>query len=162
MRNAESHKLFEQQIEFHGHPNIRGAHRNTIEVTKSSEISTRADCIIGVKANAACSDLSQEMKDHIRSGRGLVIELDVAGETFSFSATGIKNLPLTNTEELVLRRSEFVSDRTAAGNCAVAAIDIPRTIIAKLRNPRTTGLLIIMATNETRSPPVMNSSVLEM
>lgn len=151
MEIREHHKLFEETIEFRGHPNIRGSHRNTIEVTKEPEISVRADCIIGVKASASCNDLSQEMKDHIRSGGSLVFEVKVASETFTFSGRGIKGSTLASRDELVLRRSEFQSDRTVAGRCDAAAIDIPRTIVAELRNPSTRGLLVIKAMSDADS-----------
>lgn len=156
-----SQKLFEEKIEFSGHPNIRGTHRNTIEVTKVPEISIRADCIIGVKANAACNDLSEQMKRHIRSGGRLLFELRVDRDVFTFFGRGIKDLPLTNREELVIRRSQFQSDRTAAGNCEAAALDVPRAMISKLRSPETKGFLIISAMNDIDYFPVMGPTLLE-
>lgn len=154
-------KLFEEKIEFRGHPNIRGTHRNTLEITRATEISIRADCIIGVKASAACNDLSEPMKCHIRSGRRLLFELRVDREVFSFFGRGIKELPLTNQGELVIRRSEFRSDRTAAGHCEAAALDVPRTMISRLRSSETKGFLIISAINDIDPPPVLSLTLLE-
>lgn len=161
MDNPGNCKLFEEKIEFHGHQNIRGTHRNTIELTKSPNISIRADCIIGVKASAACRDLREEMKSHIRAGGILDFELRVDNEVFSFLGRGIKGSPLTSREELVIRRSDFQSDRTAAGSSQAAAVDVPRGIIAKLRDPEAIGVLTIKAISGFDPPTLFSSILLE-
>ncbi|MGI0078196.1 MAG: DUF371 domain-containing protein [Nitrososphaerales archaeon] len=144
MRKENSPDLVET-ICFKGHSNILGLHRNTIEVTKEEEISRRADCIIGVRATKACSDLSSALRQHIQRGGYLRFEIIVEEERFAFRGEGSHNLDLTNDRELVLRRSEFASERTGAIKCDVAAIDIPRSIVKKLQSPNSNGKLKIMA-----------------
>ncbi len=134
MRKANSVDLTET-IGFHGHQNILGLHRNTIEVTKDDEISTRADCIIGVRATKSCSDLSRPLKRYIRSGGHLCFEIIVGELRFAFQGKGSNTLNLIDDRELVLRRSDFSSDRTGAVGCNAAAMDIPRSIIGMLQNP---------------------------
>jgi uncharacterized protein len=132
-------------IHFEGHTNILGTHYNTIEVTRASEITKRADCVIGVRANKACSDLNSELRSHILQGGDLMITVKVADSIFSFTGKGLPQLPLTNAEEIVLRRSDFVSDRTAAISCSAAARDIPRAVIRSLQEKGSTGTLTIRA-----------------
>ena len=144
MRKANSAGLTET-IGFQGHRNILGLHRNTIEVTKDNEISRRADCIIGVMATKACSDLSDPLKQYIQSGGHLCFEIIVGEEIFAFQGKGSNTLNLINDRELVLRRSNFSSERTGAIGCSAAAIDIPRSFIGKLQNPNSNGQLKITA-----------------
>ncbi len=134
-----------ETIEFHGHPNILGTHRNTIEVTKDAEISKRGDCIVGVNASKASADLSQSLKQHIQSGGRLSFLISVNTLSFTFQGKGRKELDLTNQHELVFRRSEFPSDRTVAISCDFAAIDIPRKMITALQSRNTQGFLAIRA-----------------
>ena len=137
--------LVVETIEFHGHPNILGTHYNTIEITRVDEISKRADCIIGVSASKACSDLSPLLKRHIQAGGHLIFEIKVGATSFAFTGKGRKELQLTDPDELVVRRSDFVSDRTAAVSCDAAATDIPRKMIRLLQEKHTTGVLTISA-----------------
>ncbi len=167
MRRYSSAGL-DETITFRGHANVLGLHRNTIEVTKDLEISTRADCIIGVKASKACKDLIAPLRRHIQSGGRLRFEIIVDEEKFEFLGEGSSSLDLTHDRELVLRRSDFASERTGAVRCNVAAIDIPRSIIRKLQNPSSNGTLKIMAFSDEQEnssfPPSLateSSSVLQ-
>jgi hypothetical protein len=136
-------------IAFKGHMNVLGLHRTTIEITRDEEISHRADCIIGVRAEKACKDLSTPLKIHIRAGGSLTFRIDVGGLSFTFSGRGHPSLDLSHDRELVLRKSEFTSPRTAAIACTSAAMDIPRKIIDRLGNSDTSGTLSIAASDST-------------
>jgi hypothetical protein len=140
-----------EMIYFYGHPNILSLHRNTIEVTKDSEISKRADCIIGVRATKACADFNDYLKRHIQSGGALRFEIRVKNEKFEFIGKGNQDLDLTDEHELVLRKSNFSSHRTGGVMCSAAAVDIPRSLIDKLKSRTSVGALII-------SPIVLNAN----
>lgn len=144
--------LLVETVEFHGHPNILGTHYNTIEVTRVDEISRRADCIVGVRASKACSDLSSSLRRHIQAGGDLAFEIKVVDTSFAFVGRGRRELGLTDKHELVLRRSDFVSDRTAAVSCDAAAIDLPRKMIELLQDRRARGALTISALDSSRNP----------
>lgn len=137
--------ILEELISFSGHTNITALHRNTIELTKDPDLSKRGDCIIGVCASKACRDLSTELKSCIQSGKELEFELSVENEVFRFSGKGDRALSLLDDKEIVLRKSDYLSERTAALSCSAAAQDIPRPMISKLKNPLTKGLLLIRA-----------------
>ena len=112
-----------------------GNHRNTIEITKDSDISLRADCIIGVEADKACSDLDSKLVEHIRSRGNLRFVITVKNLKFVFSGSGSSELQLTHPSEIVFRKSDFISARTIALHCDAAAVDLPREMIRLLQIP---------------------------
>jgi hypothetical protein len=130
---------------------VLGNHRNTIEITKDSGISLRADCIIGVAANKACSDLNSKLIEHIRSRGILKFVITVKNLKFVFSGSGSSELQLTHPTEIVFRKSDFISSRTIALHCDAAAIDLPREMIKLLQDPNTIGSLRVDALPEWTS-----------
>jgi uncharacterized protein len=134
-----------EEISFRGHPNILALHKNTVEITKEKEISRKADCIIGVEGTKSCSDLLPELRGHIQNSGSLRFEIVVEGISFQFIGRGSPSLNLSDQRELVLRKSQYASDRTAAIDCSAAAMDIPREMAARLKDPTCVGNLIITA-----------------
>jgi len=161
MNESKKESVATEVIEFSGHPNILATHYNTIEVTKASAISRRADCIIGVNATKACTDLSDALKKHIQSGGRLSFGITVERESFSFSGRGRKELTLKDSHELVLRRSDFVSDRTGAISCDAAAIDLPRKLVKLLQNGNAKGALTITAIDSPHSEDMVSPLFIE-
>jgi len=136
--------LLTEEIQFCGHKNIRSLHTRTIEITKDPNLTLNGDCIIGVSATKSCSDLTSAMKNKIRRNRSIV-EKDLIVEPFSIKIHGIgnDNLLLTHLHDIVLRKSNFICDRTLCLSCNVSAIQIPRKMIDLLKDPSKQGLLVI-------------------
>jgi hypothetical protein len=132
-------------IVFSGHRNIMSLHANSIELTMESEISRRADCIIGVRADKACAQLKTSLKNHIRHSGSLKFALNVGARRFIFYGRGSPELSLADPIEIVLRKSYFSSMRTGAIRCSAAAIDVPRSIVKLLQTPEQIGILEIEA-----------------
>ena len=65
------------------------------------------------------------------------------GHSFSIHGMGSEKLTLKHTSDIVLRKSAFTCSRTIAIKCDKASDDIPRTMVKKLQNPKTSGKLII-------------------
>lgn len=63
----------------------------------------------------------------------LVLELDEY--KFVVDGRGAKGLTFSNPRDLVIRKSEFVSDRTLMISSTKAALDIPRDLVQLLKNP---------------------------
>jgi hypothetical protein len=121
---------------------VRATHRTTIEVTTEEHLTENGDCIVGVRADKGCAGLDPGVRSSIQGGPSKVrIKLMVEGETFSIEATGSPRLPLSDPHEIVIRKSDFVSGRTLALGADAAAKDIPRSMVARLRNPSTVGML---------------------
>jgi uncharacterized protein len=136
--------LISEEIIFNGHTNVQSLHSRTIEITKDKELTVNGDCIIGVNANKSCRDLSPIIKDKIKKNNSL-IEIQIIVEPYSFviKGNGNDNLLLSNHEDIVLRKSKFICDRTLSINCNFSSLDIPRKIIEILKNPYSTGIMQI-------------------
>ncbi len=137
-------QLLTEEIQFRGHKNIRSLHARTIEITKDPNLTPNGDCIIGVNATKSCSDLTSGMKNRIRSNQSFIkIDLVVEPFTFKIHGFGNDNLLLTHAHDIVLRRSNFICNRTLCLSCNVSAIHVPRKMVELLRDPSKKGLLII-------------------
>ena len=132
------------EIPFTGHKNILSLHKKTIEITKDSELTINGDCIVGTNSSLACIDLPEKFKKSIQNPDTTIVFTIVADEhSFSIHGKGSDKLTLKHTTDIVLRRSAFTCSRTIAIKCDKASDDIPRTMVKKLQNPKTSGKLII-------------------
>ena len=132
------------EIPFKGHKNILSLHKKTIEITKDDKLTVNGDCIIGTNSNLACIDLPEKFKKKIQNSTTEIKFSIVADEhSFSIRGKGSDKLTLKHTTDIVLRKSAFTCSRTIAINCDKASDDIPRTMIKKLQNPKTSGKLVI-------------------
>ena len=132
------------EISFFGHENIRSTHQRTIEITKESHLTPQGDCIIGVGATASCADLPDKLKKKLRDPRSKISFLIKVGEhEFMVEGKGHENLTLTHTEDIVIRKSEFVCPRTLAIKCDKSSDLLPREMVSLLQSPNTKGSFII-------------------
>ena len=136
--------MISEEITFKGHPNVQSLHARTIEITKDKDLTLNGDCIIGINANKACKDLNPEIKKRIRKNDS-VIEIGLIVEPYSFIIKGFgdNKLLLTNEDDIVLRKSKFICDRTLSINCNFSSLEIPREIINSLRDPSKKGIMQI-------------------
>ena len=119
-----------------GHKNILATHKTTIEITKERELSKKGNCIIAVGANKSISELSEDFKKKLRSKNSkLTIKIEANGLNDKLTAKGFPKLILTNTRDMVIRKSSYICDRTLAIRSNKAAIELSRELIMKLRNP---------------------------
>ncbi len=133
------------EIKFSGHENIRSTHKKTIEITKESELTTRGDCIIGVNASCSCSDLPQSIKEKLQDPKSIVqFSIKVAIHEFIVNGSGHQNLTLTHTEDIVIRKSDFVCPRTLAVNCDKTSEHLPREMVTLLQDPTVKGTFTII------------------
>ena len=118
-----------------GHPNISATHRSTFEITREDFLTPRGDCIIGVEAELACRDLPATFKEALRSeDASLVIELEVEGVKEVVNARGSPRLSLASPTSMVIRRSDYIDDRTLAIKADKAARDLSRELVNRLKN----------------------------
>ncbi len=120
-----------------GHINLLSTHKNTIEFTKDTDLSMEGDCIVGVQADFDALLL----KEFIRKASGIKITIRIAG--LSDEITAIANKEFDDEHEMVIRKSDFISNRTFAIRADKAAIDLDRRLIEKLKNPGTIAEVII-------------------
>ncbi|MFQ5940941.1 MAG: DUF371 domain-containing protein [Nitrososphaerales archaeon] len=132
----------EEEIIFYGHPNIRARHETTIELTKAKEVTLRGDCIVGVNASKACTDLSDTFKRKLRQEDSLVrMSLLVGEHAYSLTGYGSSSLILANNHDIVIRKSRFICPRTMVIRCNKASDNIPKDIVCLLQDPAMKGML---------------------
>lgn len=135
------------EIEFSGHENIRSNHTRTIEITKESQLTPQGDCIIGVNATASCFDLPSKLKEKIKDPNSQIsFIIKVQDQEFIVKGSGNKDLTLTHTHDIVIRKSDYVCPRTLAVKCDKASDLLPRKMVSLLQNPNTRGKFIINVT----------------
>ena len=127
-----------------GHKNILSLHKKTVEITKDSQLTVNGDCIVGVNSNLACQDLPEKFKKNIQNSDTEIVSTILADEySLSLNGKGSENLTLKPPNDIVLRKSAFTCSRTIAIKCDKASDDIPRKMVKKLQNPKTSGKLVI-------------------
>ncbi len=132
------------EIDFLGHENIRSSHQKTIEITKESHLTSQGDCIIGVNATSSCADLPQELKDKLKiTGAKITFSIRVGKHEFVLEGKGHPDLILTHSEDIVIRKSDFICPRTLAIKCDKASDLLPREMVSLLQNPKTKGTFTI-------------------
>ena len=143
-RGAVERGTLVERIGFRGHPMVLSLHPTTIEITTETHLTRRGDCIIGVQAEKGCAGLNSDLRRELANPETRVrIRIGVEGRTFELTASGDPRLTLTHPHDMVIRKSEFVSERTLAVKASAAAVDIPREMVDALKDPETTGYLEI-------------------
>ncbi len=121
----------------YGHENIRATHKSTLEFTKEPHLTRTGDCIVAVAADKALADLSVEFKRTLRKPNAkLTILIEAAEVTEKVEAQGSPQLALSHPSDMVIRKSNYLSNRTLAVSANKAAGDLSRELVEKLRNPR--------------------------
>ena len=132
------------EIPFTGHENIRSIHKNTIEITKETNLTPSGDCIIGVGAKCGCNEIPNKIKKKLKDPNSIVIfSINVNGYTFKINGKGHQDLICSDPNDIVLRKSNYVCPRTLAVNCDKASDSIPRKLVQILQNPKTRGVFSI-------------------
>ncbi|ACS90657.1 MULTISPECIES: DUF371 domain-containing protein [Thermococcus] len=127
--------MLRERVTCYGHENVKATHRSTLEITKEDYLTPRGDCIICVKANKGLKELSDEIKEALKSGRKVKIRITADGIVDELEAVGDERLTFENEISMVIRKSEYVDGRTLAIRANKAARDIKRELVKKLRNP---------------------------
>ncbi len=109
-----------------GHKNILGTQRNTLEFTKDKELTLDGDCIIGVN-----SDFRLE---EIKRLKGKIIVKIKVNDLIEEVECEV-NPEFNDDEEIVIRRTEFLSGRTLGIRANKAAIDLNREMMELMKNP---------------------------
>jgi hypothetical protein len=132
-------KQAKENIVAFGHENIQAIHPTTLMFTKEKHMSNTGDCIVAVGADKALADLTQPFKDALRKTNAkLTIIIEAADLSEQISASGSPKLILTHQNDIVIRKSSYISDRTLAINADKSSNDLSRELVAILKNPKQT------------------------
>ncbi len=111
-----------------GHPKISAKHRTTLEFTKSPSLTKAGDCILGVNSDFDPDSLIRFIQNR------KILSMAISAGQISDELTFTVNPGFRSREELVIRKSDFISERTLGTNADKACTDINRDLIKKLRN----------------------------
>jgi hypothetical protein len=132
-----SSKEAREKIWISGHRYIQAKHPSTFMFTKEKHLSKTGDCVVGVNSDKAVADLSQSFKDRLKKPNAkLTIVIEADGLTECINASGSPKLILTHQTDMVIRKSDYISDRTLAIRADKASNDLPREFVEKLKNPQ--------------------------
>ena len=119
-----------------GHPNILGTHKTTLEFTKDDEVSLRGNCIIGVKADFDLSKIKEFIKK--TKNKNIKITIQPISKNKKYKKIQEKiyaelNPSFNSNNELVIRKTDFVSERTFAIRANNCAFELRRDLINYLK-----------------------------
>ena len=121
----------------YGHKNIQATHKTTLEFTKDTHLSKKGDCIVAVATDKALADLSAEFKGKMRKPHAkLIITIEADTIIEQVTAHGSPKLILTHPTDMVIRKSDYLCNRTLAVHADKAAQDLSRNLVEKLKNPK--------------------------
>jgi len=120
----------------YGHKNILSTHKTTFETTKEADLTKHGDCIIAVRATKGAKDIHPKFKKTaMKENAQLTIIIEANDIKETIKARGSSRLTFTNSTDIVIRKSDYVCDRTVAIGADKAASDLSRRLVEKLRDP---------------------------
>jgi hypothetical protein len=120
-----------------GHENVQATHSSTVEFTKERNLSNNGDCILVVAVDKGLLDLGTEFKAALKKPNAkLTIKIEVDNLSEEIHAQGGIKLTLSHPQEIVIRKSDYASDRTLGIYADKAARDLSRELVEKLKNPK--------------------------
>lgn len=121
----------------YGHQNVLATNKTTLEITKDQHLTKKGDCIIAVSADKALSDLGRRFKKTLRQDNAnLTIQIEAGDASETVHALGSSRLILHHPIDIVVRKSDYVSDRTLAVKANKAASDLSDNIVKRLMDPK--------------------------
>ncbi|MHA1577659.1 MAG: DUF371 domain-containing protein [Candidatus Thorarchaeota archaeon] len=117
-----------------GHENVVGMHKTTVELTTESFLTPQGTCIIGVKSSQNLSNLSDEIKQMVKSKDTRIhLKMKANGEAEEIIGYGSPGLTYENSISMVARTSPFECGRTLMVNSDKAASDLNRSFVEQLK-----------------------------
>jgi len=116
-----------------GHENITAKHKTTLEFTKDEDIGLEGDCIIGIKADFSLLQLKKFIKS-LKSNKITIIIETINNNKIVEKINAEINPNFNSDREIVIRKTDFISDRTFAIRADKAADDLNRYLIKSISN----------------------------
>ncbi|MEM1895607.1 MAG: DUF371 domain-containing protein [Nanopusillaceae archaeon] len=116
-----------------GHKLISAKHKSTLEITKENYLTEKGDCIIGISSNFSASEFPDWLKEYLKNENKIIIEIECENLKDKIIAMGSKYLTFKDNKSFVIRKSNYIDDRTVAIKANKAARDIDRRIIDLLK-----------------------------
>lgn len=129
----------EYRLKAYGHENITAKHKTTLEFTKDKNLSLNGDCIVGVNADFDLLSLKKFIKKLKDNQVTIVIKTIPSNKNQKTIFEKIKaeiNPDFNSNDELVIRKTGFISERTFAIKADKAAFELKKqlTLFLKKKN----------------------------
>ena len=125
-----------EKIKAWGHSNITAENEVTFEITQENHLTTRGDCIVGIRASKGAYGLSEGFK---RLARRMDAKITVTLKIDDFREVAIgqgsPQLTFKHPTDLVARKSSYTCERTLMIKADKAAADFSKDFIQYLKNP---------------------------
>jgi len=119
-----------------GHRNITARHKSTLEITRDPALSKTGDCVIAVGSDKGFPDFTAAFIERIRQdGTRMKLSLRVGDLEETVIGIGSSRLILTHPKDIVVRKGNYVCERTLMICANKAAADISRELVSKLLDP---------------------------
>ena len=130
-----------------GHGNVLSLHETTIEVTMEPDLTKRGDCIIGVGADMGLVDLSDDFKESARDENTKIrVSFNAGGVKETVVGRGHPDLTFAHKTDMVIRKSDFICDRTLMIHTDKSSAELDRKLINLLKDKNQKLIMEIEAT----------------
>ena len=116
-----------------GHPNVLATHKTTLEFTKDKELTLKGDCIVGVDSDFDLDKLKEFIKN-AKSSKITMAIMPINDKRIKEIINAELTPGFNSNEEIVVRKTGFISERTFAINADKAACSLSRGLIGYLKN----------------------------
>jgi len=132
----------------YGHENITAKHKTTLEFTKDKDMGLEGDCIVGTKADFSLLQLKKFIKKLNNNKITITIQIIKKIHNKNVEKNEIKNniiIEKINAEinpgfnsdkEIVIRKADFISDRTFAIKANKAGFELNKDLIISLKEKK--------------------------
>jgi len=125
-----------ERLQAWGHPEIRAAHKTTLQITKETHLTGRGDCIVATRASKGAADLLPEFSRLAKNNNtSLTLTITAAERSEIITGRGDDRLTLSHPSDLVARKSAYVCPRTLMVQSDKSASDLSREFVRTLRDP---------------------------
>ncbi|MGC9147920.1 MAG: DUF371 domain-containing protein [Sulfolobales archaeon] len=139
--------IFVDSFRARGHSNITARHKTTLEITKESYVTKKGDCIIAIESEKSVKDLRSEIKESIKRGWFISLVIKAGNLVDYVMGLGDPRLSLEDPIRIVVRKSNYIDQKTLMIKANKAASDLNRDLVKNLRISDT-SIDIIIATSD--------------
>ncbi|MBS7643694.1 DUF371 domain-containing protein [Candidatus Bathyarchaeota archaeon] len=135
-----------EEIQAFGNPNIQATHRTTLAITKDEQLTKRGDCIVAVKASKGALNLTPRFKEIAsRDDATITVIMKVNHKEEVLRGQGSSKLTFRHPNDLVIRKSNYVCNRTLCIHSNKGACDLSREFVVALQNPNQMIVITLIA-----------------
>ena len=133
----------------YGHENITAKHKTTLEFTKSNELSLKGNCIIGVKADFSIKEIKRFIES-LGNNKKIIITMEILDYIIERINAEV-NPGFNSGMEMVIRKSDFIDERTFAINADKCACDLRGELIKHIAGNKQ-KIIVAICTAPSRIP----------